>query len=181
MDKVSNFLNSDGIYIEVVDAVGEKIKVGPRGVEVEMVPALSEALKDHLSIWEPFAIDGLVILQDKAPEKVGKVFLSNGAQKKEQLNIGTGWVIGKCRDANHINPRLDDINIGDRVKYPSLTTISAECGQNIPERLRVQVLHLNNLMQITRCGPDNPSDILGYESTEGTSPQGNDETLPKTS
>lgn len=115
-------------------------------------PTLSKELQDVLETWEPFADDALIILQDKAEEKIAGFFVPDKTQKKLQLNIGTGWVISKCRDANHINSRLNDINIWDRVKFPCGVAISAEFPQTVPEHLRCQLLHVNNLVMIHRCG-----------------------------
>ena len=145
------------------------VPYGPRKVLVPMVPSLSDELKDQLSIWEPVAVDALLILQEKAPEKSGELYLANKTIQKKQMNIGTGWVIGKCRDKNHIDERLNDLNIGDRVKFPAGVTISAEFPQSVPEHLRVQILHLQNLLMITRCGdPDSSSSILGFGSKAET-------------
>lgn len=116
------------------------------------MPELSKELQEALDTWEPFATDALIVLQDQAEEKVGQFYVPERTQRKLQLNIGTGWVISKCRDANHIDPRLNEINIGDRVKFPSGVTISAEFPQSVPEYLRCQILHVNNLVMIHRCG-----------------------------
>lgn len=148
--------------------------LGPRNVAVPMLPKLSSKLLDFLSVWEPFASDALIVLQEKADDRVGQLYLADKTVKKQQMNIGTGWVIAKCRDKNHINERLSDIQIGDRVKYPSGVTISAEVPRDVPEWERVQILHTQNLIQICRCGTDNLQGIPESESTPETSESSSD-------
>lgn len=139
-------------------------QVGPRSVSIPVLPQLSDALKDQLSIWEPFSPDALLVLQDTAEDTTETgLELSQKYKNRLQISIGTGWVISKCRDTAHIDERLNDINIGDRVKFPAGTAISAELPNSVPECDLVKILHTQNLIMITRCGPDDPSDILGYQ------------------
>jgi hypothetical protein len=126
------------------------------------MPELSPELKEILKVWEPFASDALIVLQDEVRDKNGELYIPEKTQAKLQMNIGTGFVIAKCRDANHIDARLNDINIGDRVKFPSGVTISAEFPNTVPEHRRCHILHVMNLVMIDRCGE------VVNDSVEGT-------------
>jgi hypothetical protein len=119
-------------------------------------PKLSKELQEQLTTWEAFSPDALIVIQEEASEFYeGRSLLIKKADKtvqKQQVRIGIGYVIAKCRDDDHVNERLRAINVGDRIKFASGTQISAEFPDTVPEKQRVQILHLQNIIMIDRCG-----------------------------
>ena len=122
------------------------------GISVAFPRKLSEELKNHLKAWEPFALDAMIILQEEVETQTsGGIRLPDGTITRQQMKIGRGWVISKSRD-DLVDARLADIKIGDMVKFPAGTPISAEFPESVPEHRRVQILHIQNLIMIHRCG-----------------------------
>lgn len=136
------------------------------GISVNFPTKLSDQLKDHLRAWEPFATDALIVLQDEAETTtMGGITLPDGTVARKQMMIGTGWVIGRSRD-ELVDVRLADICIGDKVKFPYGTSISAEFPDTVPEHKRTQILHLQNLIMILRCHDVATDDLKDIQANQ---------------